>query len=302
MPYSIKNIINYRNINWDHSEDFLFLTDIPSSFEPFILTPDYFSYGIISQGQLIVELDDELLQVDNKSQSFFVYRPHQNLKIIEISPGTQGAFVLFNKKFIQTFDNDYLSITDKTFLENRYGTYFNLSEGDYTRIKKLFTKIFDLLSFIQPDLWNRTAKSLMLVLISETDLVLSKYAPSDQRITLNRGQQLLEKFSLLVNENYLAEHNLDFYAQELNISANYLHKIVQTFLNTTPGTLIQNAVLEHSLLLLETSDSNISEIADKLSFNDVYSFSKFFKKKMQVSPTKYREQLLSEIVFTESGK
>jgi len=104
------------------------------------------------------------------------------------------------------------------------------------------------------------------------------------------------------NLRYLAEHNLDFYAQELNISANYLHKIVQTFLNTTPGTLIQNAVLEHSLLLLETSDSNISEIADKLSFNDVYSFSKFFKKKMQVSPTKYREQLLSEIVFTESGK
>lgn len=302
QPYSIKNIITYRKIDWKYSEDFLFLTNIPDSFEPFILTPDYFSYGIINKGQLIVELDGELMQIDNKNKSFFVYRPHQNLKIIEVSPGTQGAFVLFNKKFIQTLDDHYLSITERTFLESRFGTYYTLKAKDYKRLKSLFSKIFDLLSFIAPDLWDETAKYLMLVLISETDLVLSNYKPSAQLLIFSRSQKLLESFIKLVNENYLTEQNLYFYAQQLNISVNYLHKIVHNSLNTTPGTLIQNMILNYSILLLKNTEHNISEIAEKLSFNDVYSFSKFFKKKMFLSPTKYRKQILTKIVITELNK
>lgn len=290
--YSIKNIIEFRKLNWDHSDDFLFLTNIPESFEPFILTPDYFSYGIISKGQLVVELDGELLYIDNKKRSFFIYRPHQNLKILEISPGTQGAFVLFNKKFIHTLDNHYLSITDKTFLEQRFGTYYSLKSKDFIRLRDLFSKIFDLFSFIKSEQWEQTAKNLMLVLISETDLVISKYKPSSQQLIFSRSHQLVERFTQLMNENYLNEQNLEFYAIQLNISVNYLHKIIQNSLNTTPSKLIQNSILNHSILLLKNTDNNISEIATKLSFKDVYSFSKFFKKNMKISPSKYRNQLL----------
>jgi AraC-like DNA-binding protein len=293
--YSIKNIITFRELKWNYTEDFLFLTDIPESFEPFILTPDYFSYGIINKGQLVVELDGELLHIDNKKRSFFIYRPHQNLKIVEISPGTQGAFVLFNKKFIQTLDNHFLSITEKTFLESRFGTYYSLKSKDFNRLQDLFSKIFDLLSFINSELWEQTAKNLMLVLISETDLVISKYRPSSKQFTFNRSHHLVESFMRLVSENYLHEQNLDYYAFQLNITVNYLHKIVQNSLNITPSKIIQNAILDQSILLLKNSDNNIGEIAEKLSFKDIYSFSKFFKKNMNVSPKKYRNQLAAEL-------
>lgn len=300
--YSIKNIIKFRELEWNYTDDFLFLTTIPESFEPFLLTPDYFSYGIISKGKLTVELDGELLQIDNKKRSFFVYRPHQNLKIIDVSPGTQGAFVLFNKKFIQTLDNHYLSITEKTFLERRFGTYYSLKTKDFNRLKGLFTKTFDLLSFISAELWEQTAKNLMLVLISETDLIIDKYKPSSKQLIFSRSHQLLEKFTQLVGEKYLEEQNLDFYAQHLNISVNYLHKIVQNSLNTTPSKLIQDSILEHAVRLLENTDLNISELAVRISFNDVYSFSKFFKKNMGLSPKKYRNEFLIRNSSTESSK
>lgn len=290
--YSIDNIINYRDLKWNHTRDFFFMTKISTSFESFFITPSYYSYGIITSGKLIIELDGKHLQIDNTNKSFFVCRPDLNFKIIEISDDTEGFFVLFNKDFIRTLDDNYLSITQKTFLENHFGNYYTLVSKDYERLKQLFSKIFDLLSFLADDSWSHTAKNLILVLISETDFIISKYKSLSNHVMINKSQEILEKFIQLVSENFLTEQNLIFYTQKLNISSNYLYKIVNNQLKTNPSGIIQKAVLDYSLTLLKNTNLSISEISDKLSFNDVYTFSKFFKKKMIVSPKKYRQQFL----------
>lgn len=290
--YSIDNIINYRDLKWNHTRDFFFMTKISTSFESFFITPSYYSYGIITSGKLIIELDGKHLQIDNTNKSFFVCRPDLNFKIIEISDDTEGFFVLFNKDFIRTLDDNYLSIAQKTFLENHFGNYYTLVSKDYERLKQLFSKIFDLLSFLAEDSWSHTAKNMILVLISETDFIISKYKSLSNHVMINKSQEILEKFIQLVSENFLTEQNLIFYTQRLNISSNYLYKIVNNQLKTNPSGIIQKAVLDYSLTLLKNTNLSISEISDKLSFNDVYTFSKFFKKKMIVSPKKYRQQFL----------
>jgi len=57
INYSIKDIIRYREIDWAHSEDFLYIADIPDQFEPFTLKPDYFCCGIVTSGKLQIKVD-----------------------------------------------------------------------------------------------------------------------------------------------------------------------------------------------------------------------------------------------------
>lgn len=113
--YSIKNIISYRKLDWNISEEFLYLTDIPEVFEPFTLKPDYYSYGLIKTGSMLVEVDNNALYID--ANSLLVYRPNQTLKILDIASGTTGAFVLFTRKFVDYLFESFFQLLHIRFLE-----------------------------------------------------------------------------------------------------------------------------------------------------------------------------------------
>jgi len=100
--------------------------------------------------------------------------------------------------------------------------------------------------------------------------------------------KLLNRFKRLTNEYYSNERGIKFYASKLSVSTSYLHKIAKRQLNTTPAVFINSVVLRQARFLLTIPKYNISEIAYELSFSDIHSFSKYFKKHTGISPTQYR--------------
>ncbi|MFK7000164.1 helix-turn-helix domain-containing protein [Flavobacterium oreochromis] len=67
-----------------------------------------------------------------------------------------------------------------------------------------------------------------------------------------------------------------------------LSNLFKKHIDKTPLEIINNRRLLEAKRLLNYTHLPIQEIADELSFNDIQSFSNFFKKQTNLSPTEFR--------------
>ncbi|MGJ1501267.1 MULTISPECIES: helix-turn-helix domain-containing protein [Bacteroidota] len=241
---------------------------------------------------MLVEVDNNALYID--ANSLLVYRPNQTLKILDIASGTTGAFVLFTRKFVDYLFESFFSIAPHSFLRSQFGSHITLSRTDHNKISSLFSQTIRFLdnSETKTERWTYSAKCILLALINETDFVLNKYK-LDKYDTNRREIEISNSFKNFVAQNYINERNIDFYAKNLNISSNYLHKVIKRRYGQTPIEIINNALLSECKSRLSYSDSSIGEIADDMGFESIQSFSKYFKKHTGTSPSLYRNDTLS---------
>lgn len=286
--YTIRNIINYRKLDWNVSDDFLYLADVPEIFEPFEMKPHYFAYGIINSGSITIEVDYQKFLIDERS--LLIYRPEQNVKVITIEAGTKGMFVLFTKRFMDYLFESFFSIAPNSFLKNKFGSQVVLSQEDHSKMNTLFARTLDFLIASEADneRWVYSAKSILLALINESDFLVNRYIENKNVSHQPREEEIGYNFKKLVSKHYLNFRNIEFYAQELNITANYLHKVLKSQFNQTPAEIINAALLSECKVRLSHSGDSISQIADRLQFSNLQSFSRYFKKQTGQPPTSFR--------------
>lgn len=104
----------------------------------------------------------------------------------------------------------------------------------------------------------------------------------------SRARELFRRFMELLHEHLMREHEVQFYAGELCISAKYLTQITKGILGHTPKQIIDETLLQEAMRLLDRNDSSIQEISVSLGFPDQSYFGRFFKRLKQISPQQYR--------------
>jgi AraC family transcriptional regulator, transcriptional activator of pobA len=103
---------------------------------------------------------------------------------------------------------------------------------------------------------------------------------------------LLRNFNLLVETHFKEKHTVTQYAEMLHKSPKTLANIFSKTYQKTPLQYIQDRLALEARRLLGYTDKPIKEIAYELGFDDIQSFSRFFKKKEGVSPTEFKEKAL----------
>lgn len=104
-------------------------------------------------------------------------------------------------------------------------------------------------------------------------------------------EELTGNFFGLVIKNYKNEHEVSFYANELNVTPVYLSRALKQTTGKTAIQLINDFMIIESKILLRKLTLSIHEIAEMLNFSDQASFSKFFKKHTGESPLGYRKNI-----------
>ena len=84
-------------------------------------------------------------------------------------------------------------------------------------------------------------------------------------------------------------HSPHEYADMLCISSKTLAGIVKKFLNQTPTALITNRIVIAAKRELYLTSKPVKQIAASLGYDDEFYFSRFFKRKVGVSPDIYRK-------------
>ena len=127
----------------------------------------------------------------------------------------------------------------------------------------------------------------------------NKYAPVPEinnTQSLQSGRIILKSFKNLVESNYSQWHKVGNYANDLNISPDYLNNVVKNTIGKTAKEFIQERlILEAKRMGVHTQLSN-KEIAFELGFDDPSHFSKFYKNIEGNSFSDFRKSLERNLV------
>lgn len=104
----------------------------------------------------------------------------------------------------------------------------------------------------------------------------------------NEKNRLL-KSVLYIHENYRKKINVSFLASMENLSESHYRTVFARLFGESPIEYITARRIEAAEYMLENSDKKLTEISTLVGYNDVYYFGRQFKRKLGISPGKYRK-------------
>lgn len=106
--------------------------------------------------------------------------------------------------------------------------------------------------------------------------------------TKERSEEIFEKFMEQLTRYHNKERNLSFYADKMNITSNYLSKLVKDYSGKTAAEWINEYIILEAKILIKHSQFTIQEIAYKLNFPTPSFFGKYFKRLTGMTPKQYK--------------
>ena len=99
----------------------------------------------------------------------------------------------------------------------------------------------------------------------------------------------ISKVLAYIHENPFREYSMAELVQQAGVKKSLLLKNFRSVTGTTPLRYITDLRLEQARDLLTETDLQISQISEQCGFADPFYFSRCFKKRFSISPTRYRE-------------
>ncbi len=151
-----------------------------------------------------------------------------------------------------------------------------------------FTDILDLVRDQEP-LYQIRASSIVLGLVADI-LARVRMSGARERKAGQRGrsEQLVQKAKFLMEENIYGEINLKGICESLGVGPGQLNEVFKAYTSMTPYQYFISIKMHKAKELLERGDSRIKEVAFRLGFKDEYYFSRLFKSKAGVAPSRWR--------------
>lgn len=249
-----------------------------------------FSFGFYSIG-LLRNMKGEIKcgrrSYDFKKGTMFFMSPGQLAgHTLEAMTEADGWLVFFHRSYLAGH-NPEKTIDTHGFFDYVVKEALHLSQAEEQTMEQLFVNIYT--EFQSPiDKFSRN------VVISNLDLLLT-YANrfyARQFITRNDVESnFVIEFEDLLKE-YFRNHDLEksgipsvnYFAEKLNMSAKYLGDKLRTLTGKTAQEHIYLKLTEKAKVLLQEKKHSISEVAFQLGFEYPQYFSRFFKKRVGMSP------------------
>ncbi|MDF1551365.1 MAG: helix-turn-helix transcriptional regulator, partial [Bacteroidales bacterium] len=232
------------------------------------------------------------------------YQMHAN-DVFFVNPGQvhqvlhnnnpEGVVILFTCEFLE---KNYININ---FITN-LGLFADISETPPIRINEksalLLKDITD--SMMQAMYTDEIFKFDTIGAFLKLFLIeCNKFAPSlvsDNTQTIQSAKSIMRRFKDMLEKNFLSMRKVSEYAEQLNISPDYLNNVIKSGIGKTAKELIQQRIiLEAKRFGLHTQLST-KEIAYQLGFEDPSHFSRFFKNTEGISFADFRNELEKELL------
>lgn len=105
---------------------------------------------------------------------------------------------------------------------------------------------------------------------------------------------IVREYNFLVEQHFKTRHTVLEYAEMLNKSPKTISNIFSKLKTKTPLQFIQDRIMLEARRLLRYTDTPVKEIAYELGYEDLQTFSRFFKKNEGFSPSQYKKNSFRE--------
>lgn len=254
-----------------------------------IHTLTYYDITFITKGEGTFSIDNQTVKAI--PGDVFFSKPGE-IRNWDTESITSGFALIFEDEFLSSFFKDSLFVQHLPyFTSGKTARKLHLSE-------KLYSKMLQLLKDIKTEInaYQQNDVHVLRALLFEALMLLNRaYLHSES--TLNEGMETtkeagniyLDRFIQMVNTHLKEQHSVQYYADKLCITPNYLNEIVSSTLNISAKQYIRNKVMDEAKRLLVYTYLPIAEIAFELNFSTVSYFVRSFRQYANETPLSYRQ-------------
>jgi AraC family transcriptional regulator of adaptative response / methylphosphotriester-DNA alkyltransferase methyltransferase len=154
----------------------------------------------------------------------------------------------------------------------------------------------------RPSCKSRTPKRENVWLFKSLDEAVAagfrpcKRCRPEQLGTMNPDARIANEVKSFILKKYNNSITLEDISREIMISPFHLQRVFKRMVGVTPANFLLETRLNRAKQLLIDTEWGVAEIAKKVGFRSTSHFSMAFKKKFQLTPSKYseKEELLNE--------
>ena len=233
--------------------------------------------------------ENTTLIIDNVT---YVLKPNQMVFLtefhkVDISAVDEIYIIRFNRYFY-CINNHDSEIGCKGVL------FFGASQVPIINLNEENIKKFELLwSVFLAELKNKDEMQIeMLQMLLKRFLIIATRIYKDENKIVHFQEtkmDVIRNFSFLVEVHYKTKHTVAEYADLMNKPAKSLTNLFANHIEKSPLQIIQDRIFLESKRILLNYEKSIKETAFDLGFEDIQSFSRFFKNKQGVSPKEFRD-------------
>lgn len=202
-----------------------------------------------------------------------------------------GSFCIFTENFF----HKYGSLRDYPVFQQNQNKVFLLDEKSLEDIETIYSKMFKEIdsdyAYKYDVLRNHAFELIHYALKMEPALIQEdKKEDRSTQITTLFHELLERQFPIeSLYQRFELRAPTDF-ATNLNIHTNHLNKVLKEVTGKTTSELIAKRILQEAKILLKHTTWSIADIAFSLGFDESPHFINFFKKQLNTTPKKYRDQ------------
>ncbi|MFA6060599.1 MAG: AraC family transcriptional regulator [Taibaiella sp.] len=203
----------------------------------------------------------------------------------------QGWTMLIHPDFIRAYPLA-AKITQFGFFSYAVHEALHLSDKEATIVEEV-------MDTIRKEYSSRIDVYSQDILISQIELLLNYCNRFYNRQFITRrtaNSELLINFEKLINDYFEGDNlssngipSVQYFATELNMSANYLSDMLRSLTGQSTQQHIHDKLIEKAKHILTSTNMTVSEIAYELGFEYPQSFSKLFKNKTSFTPLEFRQ-------------
>ncbi len=240
---------------------------------------DFFAIILITNGNGDHEIDFNVISYQ-KGDMLFVNKGsvHAWLKTENI----EGYVIFFTEDFL--FQNQVkFNDLSYTYPYNSVLYEAKLSIGKefdfFTNMASMLYKEFNNAS---NDVATEITKNLLCVFI----LKAQQCSKKDHTLLKGKSEDVLlfTRFQKLLNKRIGSSRNAVYYCEKLNVSYQKLNEVSKRLTKLTVKAVIDDYTVLEAKRQLSQKIKNVTEVSSSLGFGETTNFSKFFKKRVGVSP------------------
>jgi AraC-like DNA-binding protein len=247
---------------------------------------DYYTVILVKNatGKHIIDFNEYTLEAN---QIYFV-SPGQIHQVIE-EKKSFGYVVLFSPEFL-TENHIPCYFIDDLNLFNDHGNSppLHLNEKEVEQLSAFCEEMISIQNSDLKYMELAISSYIKLFLIHCNNVCTLKNDNPQNQEAIN---SILKNFKMLVNEKYMVWHQTTDYANELNVSPDYLNRVIKSLTGKTAKEFIQARIIIEARRLLYFSEMSAKEIGYKLGFSEPANFSAFFKKNTGFSPSQINKRV-----------
>ena len=243
--------------------------------------PEYNFIVHVTKGNAKQQVDADLISI--KEHEILLVRQGNVTSLKEVSPDAAGHIILFEDQTL----NQILSKQEliKLFSVNNI---IHLSQENSIWL----TSLFELLS---TEIYSQNSNLDICYSLLQAGLQKVFSSGCELKKGVNRRAEITFNFKELVYIHYIEHKTILFYAAELSVSENYLHRCIKETIGESPKEWINKVSILQSQLLLQDLTKSISQIAFELNYGDPSYFGRLFKKISGVTPSEYRITFMQDL-------